>query len=74
MDSDALLYRRDKALATRHTGKMPGLCGCVQGRAMLQEGWVIANHILVSFHVAFISSVLAVPAASARASGGRLSR
>ena len=31
---------------------------------MLQEGWVIANHILVSFHVAFISSVLAVPGES----------
>ncbi len=31
-------------------------------RASLQEGWVIANHILVSFHVAFISSVLALPA------------
>jgi enolase len=30
-------------------------------RAYLQEGWVIANHILVSFHVAFISSVLAIP-------------
>jgi enolase len=29
----------------------------------LQEGWVIANHILVSFHVAFISSILALPAA-----------
>lgn len=29
--------------------------------AFLQEGWVIANHILVSFHVAFISSVLALP-------------
>jgi enolase len=28
----------------------------------LQEGWVIANHILVSFHVAFISSILALPA------------
>ena len=32
--------------------------------AGLQEGWVIANHILVSFHVAFISSVLALSAAS----------
>jgi len=30
-------------------------------RAYLQEGWVLANHILVSFHVAFISSVLAIP-------------
>jgi len=29
--------------------------------AFLQEGWVIANHVLVSFHVAFISSVLAIP-------------
>ena len=28
----------------------------------LQEGWVIANHILVAFHIAFISSVLALPA------------
>jgi len=27
----------------------------------LHEGWVIANHILVSFHVAFISSVLSIP-------------
>ncbi|HOZ45918.1 MAG TPA: hypothetical protein PLO37_13275 [Candidatus Hydrogenedentes bacterium] len=27
-------------------------------RANLEKGWVIANHILVSFHVAFISSVL----------------
>jgi enolase len=31
------------------------------GAAALQEGWVIANHILVSFHVAFISSVLSLP-------------
>ncbi len=27
----------------------------------LEKGWVIANHILVSFHVAFISSVLSLP-------------
>jgi len=33
-------------------------------RAFLYEGWVIANHILVSFHVAFISSILALPAAA----------
>jgi hypothetical protein len=32
-----------------------------RSNALLQEGWVIANHILVSFHVAFISSVLALP-------------
>ena len=35
-----------------------------QRGANLHEGWVIANHILVSFHVAFISSVLALPAAA----------
>ena len=28
----------------------------------LESGWVIANHKLVSFHAAFISSVLSVPA------------
>ena len=30
-------------------------------KAALNKGWVIANHILVSFHVAFISSVLSIP-------------
>ncbi|MBN1755942.1 hypothetical protein JW877_06985 [bacterium] len=30
------------------------------GNAALDTGWVIANHILVSFHVAFISSVLSI--------------
>jgi len=33
-------------------------------RAYLEKGWVIANHILVSFHVAFISSVLCLSAAA----------
>lgn len=31
----------------------------------LERGWVIANHKLVSFHAAFISSVLSVPATAA---------
>ena len=35
--------------------------GNMAAGGFLQEGWVIANHILVSFHVAFISSVLAIP-------------
>ncbi len=39
--------------------------GAVRPKSFLQEGWVIANHILVSFHVAFISSVLAIPDAEA---------
>ena len=35
--------------------------GKFHGGASLDKGWVIANHILVSFHVAFISSVLSIP-------------
>lgn len=35
--------------------------GNAGSHVFLQEGWVIANHILVSFHVAFISSILALP-------------
>ncbi len=49
-------------------GREAGLVWAVPRRqerppSALQEGWVIANHILVSFHVAFISSVLALPTA-----------
>jgi len=38
----------------------------------LERGWVIANHKLVSFHAAFVSSVLSLPAAelTARAAQG----
>jgi len=32
-----------------------------ESKAYLQDGWVLANHILVSFHAAFISSVLVLP-------------
>ncbi len=32
-----------------------------ENTAHLQDGWVLANHILVSFHAAFISSVLVLP-------------
>ena len=28
---------------------------------MLEEGWIIANHKLVSFHAAFLSSLLSIP-------------
>ncbi len=37
----------------------------IEEKSRLLEGWVIANHILVSFHVAFISSVLAIPDSAA---------
>ena len=30
-------------------------------KTALEKGWVIANHILVAFHTAFISSVLSLP-------------
>jgi enolase len=52
------------AIATGANDAASGRVHC----ARLQEGWVIANHILVSFHAAFISSVLAISGeASSRA-------
>jgi len=35
----------------------------INGAGYLERGWVIANHKLVSFHAAFVSSVLSLPAA-----------
>ncbi len=45
--------------------RLPGGDGPVKVNAAgyLERGWVIANHKLVSFHAAFISSVLNLPAA-----------
>jgi len=44
------------------------ITGSNQGKSgpagYLERGWVIANHKLVSFHAAFISSVLSLPAAA----------
>jgi len=37
-------------------------CGSRQWCQNLERGWVIANHKLVSFHAAFISSVMNLPA------------
>ncbi len=63
-----------KAHGDRDRRKPAGPCG-YRGRAVglrpvmgtsgayLERGWVIANHKLVSFHAAFISSVLSLPAA-----------
>jgi enolase len=34
----------------------------INSGGMLERGWVIANHKLVSFHAAFISSILSLPA------------
>ncbi len=39
----------------------------VNAAGYLERGWVIANHKLVSFHAAFISSVLSLPAAELQA-------
>jgi enolase len=44
------------------TGKKQGKSAPAAG--YLERGWVIANHKLVSFHAAFISSVLSLPAAA----------
>ena len=38
--------------------------GAGSAAGYLERGWVIANHKLVSFHAAFISSVLSLPAAA----------
>ena len=55
------------------SGPIQGCAGSASERAdarsFLQEGWVIANHILVSFHVAFISSVLSIPDSAADRAG-----
>ena len=49
------------------SGKRPG-AGTINGAAgYLERGWVIANHKLVSFHAAFISSILSLPAAELQA-------
>ncbi|MBN2592319.1 MAG: hypothetical protein JXA81_02345 [Sedimentisphaerales bacterium] len=44
------------------TGKKHG--NLMEPAGHLERGWVIANHKLVSFHAAFISSVLSLPAAA----------
>ena len=60
MKSAASLASQEKEQSTgAPTG--PSCMGSAKQKSYLQEGWVIANHILVSFHVAFISSVLAIP-------------
>lgn len=60
MKNAASLVRQVKEpSAGAPTGTSP--MGPIKPGSHLQEGWVIANHILVSFHVAFISSVLAIP-------------
>ena len=61
MESAELTARQTRIHSPDAPGISPSCLNPVKGRAFLQEGWVIANHILVSFHVAFISSVLAIP-------------
>jgi len=56
---------------TRRRGRAGGAIAAnsLLGRpgGYLERGWVIANHKLVSFHAAFISSVLSLPPAALRA-------
>ena len=47
-----------ETLINKIRGRTDGLAA-----GYLERGWVIANHKLVSFHAAFISSVLSLPAA-----------
>ena len=56
----------DRVLAAAR-GSVRWLAGLMPGSTarwrpgMLEEGWVIANHKLVSFHAAFLSSLLSIP-------------
>lgn len=52
------MFRNDKRKVRGDTSHVKGS----ESRQFLHSGWVIANHVLVSFHVAFISSVLVLPA------------
>ena len=56
-----------RELNARSGSSLGGLAGAVDAARVraagyLERGWVIANHKLVSFHAAFISSVLSLPA------------
>jgi len=55
---------RTKMKLRRKEDRLAGPLEKVRAKAAgyLERGWVIANHKLVSFHAAFISSVLSVPA------------
>ena len=58
---------RESEMTTTHGRRgLAGMAGAAQSKAAgyLERGWVIANHKLVSFHAAFISSVLSLPAAA----------
>ncbi|HRS12332.1 MAG TPA: hypothetical protein P5068_14650 [Sedimentisphaerales bacterium] len=60
-------------LGNRRRGRATETPGVqVNPAGYLERGWVIANHKLVSFHAAFISSVLSLPAAelTTRAAAG----
>lgn len=48
--------KRNETLINKIRGKTEGAAA-----GYLERGWVIANHKLVSFHAAFISSVLSLP-------------
>ena len=46
----------------QNCGKMAHSRSTGLRKMFLERGWVIANHKLVSFHAAFISSILSLPA------------
>jgi len=59
-------YERLRRFTRSRTGADPSddlLPAAGQAGGYLERGWVIANHKLVSFHAAFISSVLSLPVA-----------
>jgi enolase len=54
---------RESAVSMNRNRHKPAVDGFrVSPAGYLERGWVIANHKLVSFHAAFISSILSLPA------------
>jgi enolase len=51
-----------KTVGKRASRLMNSMLSPMAKAGYLERGWVIANHKLVSFHAAFISSVMSVPA------------
>ncbi len=59
------LLRESEAKTNGRRRRLAAVTDATNARAAgyLERGWVIANHKLVSFHAAFISSVLSLPVA-----------
>jgi enolase len=60
--AEAAKETQNLKLKRQNCGKMAHSRSTGLRKMYLERGWVIANHKLVSFHAAFISSILSLPA------------